>query len=83
MNGVDLQGRRYLTFTQAQAGTPITVDGDFDCVRKGIQRVLIRDRRNLKGQQLWFRCDCERHYLDGQADFYGGRFYVGIYPVTP
>lgn len=73
-NGTDLQGRHYLTFGEAKAGLAVTVDGDFTCIRKG-SRKLLRKRPN----GLWFRCDCGVHLLDGQADFDGGRFYVGVY----
>ena len=73
--GADLQGRRYLTFEEARAGRSVTLDGDFTCARKGQRKLL---RKSPSG--LWFRCDCGTHLLDGQEDFDGGRFYVGIYP---
>jgi hypothetical protein len=75
--GVDRQSRLYLTFDQAKAGRSVSFDGDFDCVRKGDRRRL---RKSPSG--LYFRCDCGTHLLDGQEDFDGGRFYVGVYPAT-
>lgn len=75
--GTDLQGRSWLTFDQAKAGRSVTFDSDFTCVRKGYRRQL---RNSPNG--LYFKCDCGTHLLDGQEDFDGGRFYVGVYPAT-
>lgn len=75
----DLQGRPWLTFTEAKPGTAITFDGDFTCIKKGAVRTAQRDTTKPRFCQLWFRCNCGRHYLDGQKDFDGGKFYVGIY----
>jgi len=76
MLGTDLQGRPYLTFAQARAGVSVTLDGDFTCARKGARKLL---RKSSDG--LYFRCDCGAHLLDGQEDFGGGKFYVGVYPA--
>ena len=81
-DGKDLQGRRYLTFKQAKPGTLVQVDGDFTCIRKGARRTIKQDTTVPKWQRLWIHCDCGRHYLDGQADFDKGQFYVGIYSVS-
>lgn len=75
--GTDMQGKPYLTFDQARAGRSVTFDGDFDCVRKSYRRRLHKSPNGL-----YFRCDCGTHLLDGQEDFGGGRFYVGVYPVA-
>lgn len=75
--GTDTNGRPYLTFKQAKAGRSVRLDGGFHCVRnKGAARQL---RKGPSG--LWFKCACGTHLLDGQADFDGGQFYVGVYPV--
>jgi hypothetical protein len=75
--GTDIQGRPWLTFEAAQAGRIVTFDGDFTCVRKGARRVLHKSPNGL-----YFRCKCGTHLLDGQVDFGGGRFYVGVYPAS-
>lgn len=75
--GTDKQRRAYLTFDQAQAGVVVTFDGDFTCVARGVRQEL---RKSPDG--LYFRCNCGSHLLDGQEDFDGGRFYVGVYPVA-
>jgi hypothetical protein len=74
MNGTDLQGRKYLTFAEAKAGRSVILDGDFTCAKRGARKILRKSHRGL-----WFRCDCGKHYIEGQEDFDGGEFYVGLY----
>jgi hypothetical protein len=78
----DLQGRPWLTFAQAKPGTWVRVDGDFTCIKNGSWRMIRCDKTRPKYAQLWIRCECIRHYLDGQASFDGGKFYVGLYPAV-
>lgn len=70
----DTFGRPYLTFDEACRGLRVELDGGFTCARKGARKTL-----RGRGDRLYFHCDCGHHFLDGQADFDGGKFYVGVY----
>lgn len=72
----DRQGRKYATVEEVHEGLQLECDDAFTCISTG--RVVTVNKDSVG---LFIPCDEGRHYLDGQLDFDGGQFYVGLYPV--
>ena len=72
----DVNGRKYATVLETKAGSVVQVDEGFTCIETGAQRTVKAGKEGL-----YIDCRCGEHYLDGQLDFDGGAFYVGLYPV--
>ena len=63
---MDMQGREYLKLSKAYKGQDIWIDGGFECAPPGKYTLF----ENKYG--LYFKCNSNHHYLDGQADGNGG-----------
>jgi len=70
----DINNREYLRKDQAKANMKVELDADFTCIKAG-ETILIQDELG----ELYFKCDQNRHYIDGQENS-TGTHYVGIYP---
>jgi hypothetical protein len=72
----DANGREWASADKLKAGDTVECDGDFTCIPAGATRVVCEDHNGL-----YIACADGKHYLDGQLDFGGGPFYVGLYQV--
>ena len=69
----DKQGRSYARQSELKAGSIVTIDGDFSCLKSWTQHVVKED-----GLGLYIECKEGEHHLAGQQDGPSDH-YTGIY----